>query len=77
MLPGTDVASAFVAGERMRLTMESTVLDALQPPQPVTVSIGVAGYTKRNGDIEALIRRADEALYRAKAAGRNTVVAAD
>ena len=39
----------------------------------VTVSIGVATSAKENADAEQVIRAADKALYRAKAAGRNRV----
>jgi diguanylate cyclase (GGDEF)-like protein len=39
----------------------------------VTVSIGVAIATTADGDAEAIIRRADAALYHSKEAGRNRV----
>ncbi|HEX7719417.1 MAG TPA: diguanylate cyclase, partial [Woeseiaceae bacterium] len=39
---------------------------------PVEISMGVAELTA-DGDFESLLRAADEALYRAKDAGRNTV----
>lgn len=42
----------------------------------VTVSVGVATSSKENPDAEQVIRAADKALYRAKAAGRNRVEAA-
>nr|WP_255719694.1 GGDEF domain-containing protein [Pelomonas sp. P8] len=42
----------------------------------VTVSIGVAEYGPTDRDLQAVIRRADDALYQAKAAGRNRVVSA-
>jgi PleD family two-component response regulator len=41
------------------------------------VSAGVAELTSENPDATAVLQRADEALYRAKALGRNTVVSAD
>ena len=49
-----------------------------RPPRRVTVtaSIGVAGPNSRRNTPEAVLRAADRALYRAKAAGRNRVVAA-
>ena len=46
-----------------------------RPGHPVTISVGWAVW--RDESAEALVRRADEALYAAKAAGRNVVHAAD
>jgi diguanylate cyclase (GGDEF)-like protein len=37
----------------------------------MTVSIGVASMQAGDAELEQLLRRADAALYRAKAAGRN------
>ena len=41
----------------------------------VTISIGVAATVGPNDTAEALVKRADEAVYAAKAAGRNMVIA--
>ena len=38
-----------------------------------TMSVGFAGHPEAGSSVEALTRRADAALYRAKAAGRNCV----
>jgi diguanylate cyclase (GGDEF)-like protein len=46
----------------------------LLPGQEVTASFGIAKLTST--DVEAWFKQADEALYQAKAAGRNTVVEA-
>jgi diguanylate cyclase (GGDEF)-like protein/putative nucleotidyltransferase with HDIG domain len=47
------------------------------PDHPVTVSVGVAAYDPSSDtSLETTLRRADEALYRAKRAGRNQVVVA-
>jgi diguanylate cyclase (GGDEF)-like protein len=43
---------------------------------PITVSAGVATFPLHGASSAALIRAADEALYRAKDAGRDRVVAA-
>jgi diguanylate cyclase (GGDEF)-like protein len=59
-----------IAGERIRRAIEiASLLDA-----PVTVSIGVAGLAASVSDGAGLVAAADEALYAAKAGGRNTVV---
>ena len=69
-LPGTGQQSAGKRAESIRAAILDRVRD-------VTVSIGVAGFVPST-QVEAidLLRRADVALYRAKAAGRNRVEAA-
>jgi GGDEF domain-containing protein len=42
----------------------------------MTISAGVALRSDQDSDRDSLLRRADEALYEAKAAGRNTVIIA-
>ncbi len=56
-----------VAVESMRVNHQGTMLP------PVTVSIGVASYPGDGRTPEAVLRAADDALYRAKHAGRNRV----
>jgi diguanylate cyclase (GGDEF)-like protein len=71
LLPEQTLETAALAGERLRAVVEDL---ALPHPAggPVTISVGVAGPAE-GGDPEALLARADEALYAAKAAGRNRV----
>ncbi|MGE5471376.1 MAG: diguanylate cyclase [Bacteroidota bacterium] len=71
LLPQTDVQSAVELAECLRETIEQ-----IQHPflPPITVSVGVAQYEAEES-ADSLFKRADEALYRAKAAGRNRVVA--
>lgn len=64
-------AAAIADGIRKRLASRPIVIRGT--PHPITVSIGVAPVVA--ADIEAALSRADEALYRAKAEGRNRVVA--
>jgi two-component system cell cycle response regulator len=76
LLPDTDVEGAERVAERLRRGLESQVI--LSPegqPLRVTVSLGVAGYPEAGGRVE-LVDAADEALYRAKRAGKNRVVIA-
>jgi two-component system cell cycle response regulator len=73
-LPNTDAAGAAVAAERVRQAVQSLVIQHAGVTIPVTASIGSA--TLCSGEaLDALIDRADRAMYEAKAAGRNRVVA--
>lgn len=76
LLPETDRGGALVAAERTRAAIAR---DELVLPDGVsmrlTASLGVAAY--EGGSAEGFLRQADAALYRAKAAGKNCVVAAD
>lgn len=76
VLPDADEAAAHQVAERMRAAVAAAPLPRAEGALPYTVSIGVAGV--RPGDTtDALIARADAALYRAKAAGRDRVVVAE
>ena len=70
LLPRIGLAEAQTLAERMTLQIAAT-----GKPR-VTVSIGVAEAHAQAETAEQVIRRADAALYRAKEAGRNRVVAA-
>ena len=80
LLPATSGAQALVAAERLRLAFarEGSGVITAAPPLPfaITVSIGVSEL-KQGEDIKNALRRADIALYRAKAMGRNQCAAAD
>jgi len=74
LLPGTSSAEATIVAERVRKKVEQIKIPAC--PRQVTISLGVASWC--GGETaEALVARADAALYEAKTAGRNRVVAAD
>ena len=73
ILPKTNLASSWVAAERLRDTIENTELkDSAGNLFAVTVSLGLVGW-ERNDDVASLISRAEEALYKAKEKGRNRV----
>jgi diguanylate cyclase (GGDEF)-like protein len=74
VLPATGLEGAWQCAERLRAMQEN--MAEQQPGLAVTLSAGVAEYV-RGESIENLLRRADRALYAAKAAGRNRVVTAD
>jgi two-component system cell cycle response regulator len=66
---------AVEVGERVRRAVEALDTRSLGVPS-VSVSVGVAVETVPDRPIQAVIDDADRALYRAKRAGRNRVVAA-
>lgn len=72
ILPETSLAGAVDAGERFRKRVEAQSLGGVA----LTTSAGVASYRGGQAGPESLLRDADDALYRAKRAGRNRVVAA-
>jgi len=74
MLPDTPARGALEVAERIRHAVESTPFTTDAGRAPCTVSIGVASFPEDGRSIEALLARADRALYEAKAAGRNRVL---
>lgn len=76
LLPGVDAGAALAVGERLRqVASEPVPLDDGRTLE-VTVSVGVAVSSRGDpGRIEDLLQQADNALYRAKAMGRNRVIA--
>jgi diguanylate cyclase (GGDEF)-like protein/PAS domain S-box-containing protein len=62
-------------GERVRRNVAETYFpnEGTQPNGDLTISIGVATFTPSIATLTELIREADNALYRAKRAGRNRV----
>ena len=70
ILPDADGVAAKVVAERIRKSVQATALAGL--PQ-VTLSAGVGQFGAGETNGTAMLKRADEALYRAKAAGRNAV----
>jgi diguanylate cyclase (GGDEF)-like protein len=73
---GTDVKSAALVAERLRSSIAAMRTRSDERDIAVTVSVGVAGYPEVDAETPAqLISAADEALYEAKRAGRNRVIA--
>ena len=79
LLPDTDAAGAAEVATRCLRRIAKTPFDAGEGPSlSVTASMGVAAFPDAAvARIEDLLRRADEALYRAKEGGRNQVVVAE
>jgi diguanylate cyclase (GGDEF)-like protein len=74
LAPGTDRAGALALAEKLRITASESFFDVAGSRIAITVSVGVAVY---HGDREAFFHEADRALYAAKGAGKDCVVAAD
>lgn len=72
-LPGATGEGALQMLERVRENVAGYDWSALDPALKVTLSVGIAERTQSDS-VETLMRRADEALYRAKNKGRNRVV---
>lgn len=75
LLPGTDEEGATQVAERIRAAIEGENFLCRGEEIPITISIGVAEREPGEADIEALTKRGDTAMYAAKRAGRNRVVA--
>lgn len=73
VLPNAQAHDAERSAERLRSLVEGQVVRAGTQTLRVTLSIGIACVHKYDASIEAVIGRADSALYRAKAAGRNRI----
>jgi two-component system cell cycle response regulator len=77
VMPDTDVSFAYMVAERLRQQIEVTPMAISRAPSAlnITISIGIAKSENGDDTAEALLHRADQALYRAKRSGRNRVVA--
>jgi two-component system cell cycle response regulator len=74
-LPGATLEATTLVGEEVRQAIGAYPFEregiALRP----AISVGVASFPESGGDGETLLQQADEALYRAKRAGKNRVSA--
>ena len=73
ILPDTGIECATAIAERIRLRIEAATLEH-EANIRCTVSVGIAAATADVRDVREWIERADRALYRAKALGRNRAV---
>ena len=73
LLPLSDQAGAVCAAERMRAALQAHPLQWQGQSWPMSASFGVATAQATDENSEALMLRADQAMYRAKAGGRNRV----
>ncbi len=76
LLPNTPLAGAVHVAERIRKAIEEMYIEELASTRilpHITISAGVASYPAQGDDYKPLLEAADQALYRAKAGGRNRV----
>jgi diguanylate cyclase (GGDEF)-like protein len=76
LLPHTLHDGALLAAERLRYAINQISIPWSDEVIAVTISVGVATADHPSETLEALLKRADQALYKAKSEGRNRVVAA-
>ena len=75
VLVETSREAAKCAAHRIRQRLrEQSFVTADGTPVPISVSIGVAAHPEDGDTVRALLNAADQALYQAKASGRNDVV---
>jgi diguanylate cyclase (GGDEF)-like protein len=76
LMPGAALDPARALGERLCQRLRQQPLQAGDGAIDITASVGVADVVNQDANAGEVLRRADQALYRAKAAGRNRVEAA-
>jgi len=74
LLTETDIGSATHLAETLRKTVENETFTFQDIPVRLTISLGVTAMTTGVLSPEALLKKADDALYEAKRTGRNKVV---
>lgn len=72
ILSDTDQHNAVNLAERLRRGIENNAMQTEAGPLHITTSVGIAEFDGEK-DLEALLKRADSALYTAKRTGRNQV----
>ena len=79
VLKGADQDESLIVGERIRTSLESlefNLADSGKKARQITISIGLANLEPHDND-RTLIGRADQALYQAKAKGKNITIISD
>ncbi len=74
IMPESETEQAMHLAERLRIQIETFMRTHSQSHEQLfTISAGIAGFPDHGRDVDALLRRADIALYNAKKAGKNTI----
>ncbi|UXH78622.1 GGDEF domain-containing protein [Roseateles amylovorans] len=77
LLPDTDIAGAALVAERMRVLLAAQSFAWNGQSWALTASFGIAESSPDDPSAAEVLRRADQALYRAKGQGRNVVQAVE
>jgi diguanylate cyclase (GGDEF)-like protein len=77
LLPNRSARSALAMAERLRATVDGLHLSEGEDLVRFTVSVGLSTLRRGEQTLDAMLRRADRALYQAKSEGRNRVVLCD
>ena len=74
ILPDSTLQQSIFVADRIRMSIQDTTFDVQLAPLCLTASVGVARFSwEQNMTVDGFIKQADDALYRAKANGRNRV----
>ncbi len=73
LMPATTCAQALATIGRVSAALKADIA-SVPEHTPTTISAGIAGLSDESETLDALLRRADRALYRAKDAGRDRIV---
>ncbi len=74
LLPETPMRNGSLVAERLRRCVADTRIPKENELILTSISLGVAGLTTDVTNLDALIKRADTAMYAAKQSGRNQVM---
>ncbi|MBE0508956.1 MAG: GGDEF domain-containing protein [Marinospirillum sp.] len=77
LMPNTTVDQAVNFAERLLQVLRKTLMEYEGAQVRITASFGVAQVNQQDNNLDDLIQRADQALYRAKNEGRNRVCSYD
>ncbi|GGC93450.1 GGDEF domain-containing protein [Halopseudomonas salina] len=76
LMPGTSIEHAAVVLEELRAGIEESPFHFKKERVTITISIGYTDF-RQSDSLEEIFERADQAMYRAKDSGRNSLVRAD
>lgn len=73
LLPETDHRMASDIADRIRVAVHGSPITTDAGPVSVSISVGITEATRETADLGLLLNKADQALYKSKRTGRNTI----